>query len=542
MKARELLDEATRLARVGLKSRIAFQLRPTRLPALVRVLGKRGLRVTSLFAAYAALKPDAVVLVDGERRITWAEANDVVEHLARALADEGVQRRDAIAIALENRAEYVLAWFAAMRLGARVVHAGVRLQSPELAHLVDDAHVRLVIASAASLETARAVGRSHGEVRVVVVGGAPLLARERSWDEVVARGAALLPLPAARVATSESVVYTSGTTGRPKGAVRDFARFGPIEGARILDRLPFRFGDRHLVVAPLHHSAAQAFTIMHLALGGEVHLLPHFDPELVLETLSRHRIHSTFLVPTMLGRIVALPSAAFLRNPPLDLRAIVCGAGEMVQSIREKAIYRFGASRIFDFYGATELGWVTLISGPEMLRKPGSVGRPLPGQDIAIFDAAGHPLPVGQVGLVHVRNEQRMEGYLGDASSAPSGFASVEDLGRLDEEGYLFLAGRARDMVKTGGINVYPAEVEAVLADHPSVREVAVVGAKDPEWGERLVAVIVPNGTFDREAVVRFARERLAGYKVPKQWIVVDALPRNALGKVQKERLRSGLA
>jgi acyl-CoA synthetase (AMP-forming)/AMP-acid ligase II len=234
----------------------------------------------------------------------------------------------------------------------------------------------------------------------------------------------------------------------------------------------------------------------------------------------------------------------FRDHPTPSLSGLVSGAAEFPQALREQAIQRFGARAIHDFYGATELGWITFLNGEEMLRKPGSVGRAMAGQDVAIMDKDGRKLPPGEVGLIYVRNSQTMGGYLHDKAateqSVKDGWMTVEDLGRIDADGYLFLAGRERDMVKSGGVNVYPVEIEEVLNRHPSVKECAVIGIPDPEWGEKLVGVVVAR---DRAAwapsdVEAFARKELAGFKVPKRWELVDELPRNNTGKVLKTDLR----
>jgi acyl-CoA synthetase (AMP-forming)/AMP-acid ligase II len=257
-----------------------------------------------------------------------------------------------------------------------------------------------------------------------------------------------------------------------------------------------------------------------------------------MATLRDERISATFLVPTMLRRLLDQPVPALP-----ELRAILSGAAELPHELRVRAVRAFGAGRVFDFYGATELGWVTLCDGHEMLARPGTVGRALAGQEIVILGPDGAPLPVGETGLVCVRNEQGMDGYLRDAAATAAshrdGCITVDDLGRLDADGYLYLSGRARDMVKSGGVNLYPVEIEDALLGHPSIREVAVVGVPDPEWGETLVAVVVPQGAFDPSEVEAFLRGRLSGPKVPRRWELVTELPRNALGKVLKAELRS---
>ncbi len=551
---RERVDPAprrfARLLRVAIGLDALSELRVSATPAVARLALRHGLGVRTVHALHALEAPTRAALVDGERVRSYAELDAEINRLAHALHDElGVRRGTAVALCAENCGEYLVAWFALMRLGARAVHASYRSKSAELEYLARHSGARVLLVSDASLDAAAELSRAHPELSLTLVAVGPRRreAGATAYEDLLARArSSAMPARERRAIESESVVYTSGTTGKPKGAVRDFGRFGVMEGARVLERLPFCVADRHLIVTPLYHSGAQAFAMIHAALGATIHLHPHFEPERALEALSRERIHSVFMVPTMIRRVLELPAEqrARLRTP--ELRGLVSGAAEFPEALRRAAIGQFGAPAVHDFYGATELGWVTLIDGTEMLARPGSVGRALGGQQIAILDADGRAVPTGGTGLIYVRNEQTMDGYLGDAEASAKGrrgaWITVEDLGRLDDDGYLWVSGRERDMVISGGVNLYPVEIEEVVAHHPAVREVAVIGVPDAEWGERLVAVVVPRGGFDPAEVERFARRQLASVKVPKQWEVIDELPRNNTGKVLKRELRARFA
>ncbi len=561
-----------RVARVARTTGFPLQFLEHPLGAL-SVARQHGLNAAMLHALHASNHPHRLALADRERVLDYAKADAEINAFAHALRGEfRLRRGEALAIALENRAEYVLAWFAAMRAGVRVVHAGSHVTADELVHMARVGGVRCVLASATTAAVVRTACErlSDAQVRVVLCGDTRVAetasttaanttaantdaastnaastnaantnaARTTSWSELIARGPTSFPARGADRA--ESVVFTSGTTGRPRGAARDFGAFGPTELARVLERLPFQCAERHLVVAPLSHSAPQVFALLQTALGGTLYLEPRFDAAATLRALAKEHIHSVFMVPTMVRRVLELPAT----EPLPDLRAIVVGSSEFSAELRRAAIARFGAETLFDFYGATELGWVTLIRGDEMLTHPGSVGRPLPGQQVRILDEHGHALPPGQVGLIGVRNAQTMLGYTGDAQASKdtvrAGWTTVEDTGYLDEDGYLHLTGRARDMVKSGGVNVYPAEVERVLETDPQLREVVVIGVPDREWGERVVAVVVPrDDTFDPEQARTHARAHLSPAKVPREWKVVDALPRNTNGKVLRTELRA---
>jgi len=538
--------DLARVVRVSLRTGMARGFLTT--PALVSWTLRDGLNLRTLHSIRASAHPKRPCIVDAHRCLTWRQTDEAVNRLANALLQRfpGTTRAP-VAIAMENRAEYLLAWFAQMRLGAPCVHAGHSATADELEFLLQHSGARLVLASASCEPVACAVRDRRPDLGLVVASAdAPSLPGTLSWGELT-RGASVDHPPSPRAGLlhatgSENVVYTSGTTGRPKGTVRDFARYGLRQLSCILERLPMTDGAPHLVVAPLHHSSAQVFALLATALGSTVYVRPRFDPLDALEQLDRHRIQSVAMVPTMIRRVLDLPREVHARHPLPELRALVSCAAPFPIPLRERAIARFGASAVHDFYGATELGWVTLIDGTEMRRHPGSVGRPLPDQEVRIVDDEGRDVPPGCAGRVYVRSGQLMSGYLRDNAatreSSLGGWRTVDDLGRVDADGHLYIVGRARDMIITGGVNVYPAEVESVLLQHPSVRDVAVLGVPDEQWGERVVAAVVPAGAFDPAEIEAFARAKMSAAKVPRRWETVDELPRNETGKVLKRVLR----
>jgi fatty-acyl-CoA synthase len=519
------------------------------LPRLTRVLASEGLHVGAVHKLHALLHPERLALVDDDRALTYAEAEAEIERLTSALTDRlGAGPGLPVMLMMQNRVEYILLWMALIRVGAPVVHASWRQTADELVYQLKHSSARIVFADASARKAVESATTSAANDDLVVI----------SLDEPFGTGhyqdlLSTLPssvaLPSVRPVerpgagdeTSGNIVYTSGTTGRPKGALRDLTAFGLVEFFRILERLPVEAGDRHLIVAPLYHSGAQVFAMMHAALGATMFIASKFEAEATLAQLCRERIHSIFLVPTMLKEILELPPDVHAAHRPRALRAIVCGAAPFVEALRIRAIARFGVDVVHDFYGATELGWVTLIDGNEMLAKPGSVGRPLAGQRLCIMDHDGHKQPAGATGLIYVRNSQTMAGYLGHAAATTQlqrqGWTTVEDLGYVDDDGYLYVVGRARDMVITGGVNVYPAEVEEALAHHEAVADVAVVGIEDETYGEALVAFVVLRRPIAPHELEAYARQRLSSYKVPRRWHVLDALPRNPTGKVLKHEL-----
>ena len=513
---------------------------------VARVALARGLGVRSLHSIHAAAAPTRCAMVDQHRSVTYREIDDEIDAVAAVLRDHlGASRSAPVAIMMENRIEYAIAWFALIRLGITCAHVGRHSTSDELEFLLERSGARVLVVSEQTASVAEAVLRRRDDLdlRVLRAGaGASSDRKVRSYDAAVAAQRASGHSLHVEKGPSDNVVYTSGTTGKPKGAVRDMGAFGAVELLRVLERVPLHSADRHLVCAPLYHSSGQVFMLLNTSLGGTIHLQERFDAEETLRRMSSWRIQNVFMVPTMIHRVLDLPEDIVSQCPTPELRVLISGAAPFNTTLRERAIARFGAEKIFDFYGATELGWVTTISGPEMLTHPGSLGRPLAGQEIGIFDDSGRALEPEQIGRVYTRSAQLMLGYLRDLAATDetrlADWLTVDDLGFVDRDGYLFLTGRARDMVISGGVNLYPVEIENVLAKHPDIEDVAVIGVPDAEWGERLVAIVVPRGSkFDPEQVRMWARDHLAPAKIPRQYEVVTELPRNPTGKVIKREL-----
>ncbi|MFO0635307.1 MAG: AMP-binding protein [Nannocystaceae bacterium] len=511
----------------------------------VRIALARGLGVRTLHTLHAASAPDRIAVVDPRRALSYREIDAEIDAVAAVLRDHlGASRHAPVAVMMENRVEYATVWFALFRLGITCAHVGRHSTPEELEFVLERSGARVVCVSDETAAVALALLRRRPELdlRLLRAGGGPPQSRVWSYDAAIDRQRASGVQLHVEKGPSDNVVYTSGTTGKPKGAVRDMGAMGATELLRVLERLPLHAGDRHLVCAPMYHSSGQVFVLLNTALGATVVMQERFDAEDTLRTMSQQRIQNLFMVPTMIHRVLDLPDEVHARWPTPELRVLISGAAPFNTALRERAVARFGAGTIFDFYGATELGWVTLVDGHEMQARPGTLGRAIAGQEIGIFDDDGRRLGPGEVGRVFTRSAQVMVGYLRDRGATDESklgdWLTVDDLGYLDREGYLFLTGRARDMVISGGVNLYPVEIENALSKHPDIADVAVIGVPDVEWGERLVAVVVPRGEgFDPEAVRQWARSVLAPAKIPRQFERVAELPRNPTGKVVKRDL-----
>ena len=340
------------------------------------------------------------------------------------------------------------------------------------------------------------------------------------------------------------MMYTSGTTGKPKGAVRKMAAGALPAAFAFLEQTPMGLDEVHLTVCPVYHATATGFSNFTFLLGGTVVVLGDFRPDAFLDAVERYRVTSTALVPTMIHRLLELGPEGLRGRPMPSLRALFSGGAPLPGALAIEAMDALG-DRLYNFYGATETGIVTVATPADLRAAPGTIGRAIPGNEIRLVDEQGRDVPEGAVGELYARNAMMVDGYHADADATKSsmldGRFSVGDLGRRDRDGRLHVEGRKRDMIISGGVNVYPAEVEAALEAHPAVAEVAVVGVPDREWGERVRAFVVkrPGHEVSADDLKAHCRARLSGPKIPRDFVFVEALPRNPTGKILKRELRS---
>ena len=469
---------------------------------------------------FARSAPESIAIVAPRVQRSFSDLDQRQRRLAGALRGAGVGRADRIALLTNNRPEALEVTTGALRAGIVSVPINALLTEPEVRYLLEDSGARWLFAD-------RPVDAAGAVERIVTFGDA----YERLLYEA----------PVADICDhvlGRPMHYASGPTGRPKGVWAE-----PVEDTRAAEvSQDFRTlwglqsDEVHLVCSPLAHSAPHRFATRTLEAGGTVVLTPRFDVEEALRTMSAFRVTSTFMVPTHLERIAALDERKRGRNDVSSVRLLAHAGAPIREVTKRAAIDLFPSGSVWEFYGATE-GQATRISTQEWLRKPGSVGLPRPGAEISIRDAQGRVLDSGRVGEVWVSDPsiERFEYWQDPEKTAAAwqgGAFTVGDLGYVDEDGYLFLTGRKDDTIITGGVNVYPQEVEAVLLAHPSVADAAVYGAPNDEWGEEVRALIVPRAGFDADELRRWARERLAGFKCPRHIDVVDELPRTATGKV----------
>ena len=493
----------------------------------------------------AAARPEAPALRFGDDVRTFEELERRSDRLAAALTARGVSPGDRVGLLMHNCIELVEAFFGCQKAGACPVPLNFRLVAAEIAFILEDSEAAALIVGEGLHELGIAAVAAAGAPGVLIgVGGAP--GGFEGYEEALA-GAGDPPRPAVRGADLAFLMYTSGTTGRPKGAMLTHANLVASTRAWTTE-VGATADDVWLSGQPLFHIGGVNGLLPFIALGATSVLTPTtgFDPERAVELLVRHRVDHCVFVPTQWQEICSLPAAARLAEGPL--RTAIWGASAAPRATLELIERTLPGAAIVSAYGQTEMaGTTTMLKGPDSLRKLGSVGRPIAGVAARIVDEDGREVRRGEVGELVYRGAQVMRGYWrrpeADAETFAGGWFHSGDLLREDEEGYLYVVDRKKDMIISGGENVYPAEVERVLAAHPAVAEVAVVGVPHQRWVETPLAVVVPaaGSEPDADELLAHCRRHLAGYKKPSAIVFVAELPRNAAGKVLKRELREGL-
>ncbi|HEX2030083.1 MAG TPA: AMP-binding protein [Actinomycetota bacterium] len=505
-----------------------------RLPATVRaapwLLG-RGASLGVLSRINAGALGDREALSDRLGTLSWRQLDDRAERVGRALVGLG---GGTVATLLRNGREQVEVLLGAQKAGLAVAPLNTWARGEELRSALAQAAPATVVYDTQHAEQLREAGVAG--VRLADVGdGGDALAASVAYGSLVEHHEPGLPPLGGPRGTPRIVIHTSGTTGKPKGAARrtGLGQAAPLVG--LISVVPYRSDDVIVCPAPLFHSFGLLTATVAMLLGAKLVLPERFDPEGVLADVEHHGATAASLVPAMIHRIVELPDDVRGGYDVSSLRIVLASGSALGRGLRERARRTFG-DVLYDLYGSTEAGWVAVATPEDMRRRPDAVGRPVPGVDVAVLSPAGDRLGPGETGELHVVTGATFEGYTsGEPPGRRPGHVSLGDLGRIDEEGYLFVEGRADDMVVVGGENVYPVEVEEAIQGLDGVDEVAVVGVDDEELGKVLSAFVV--GRVDAEAVRDQCRKQLASFKVPRRVEVVDELPRTATGKVKKREL-----
>ena len=531
-------------------------------PADAGILDPRtGEHVTSVYSI-AEAEPNRVAVIEGGsadqpgRQVTFGQLAGAAHGYARGLQDLGLKTGDCIVLLAPNSIEFLEVYYAALEIGLYVAPANWHLTGPEVAYIIDNSGSTVFIADQRFADVAGVAAAEAGldMARCYAIGDVPGF---RPLAELTAPAAgdggageaSSSSLPTDRT-LGAPMLYTSGTTGRPKGVRRPLTGASPdhvtVPNYYFFAGFNIQAPDNvHICGSPLYHTAVLNFVTISLNLGQAVVLMDKWTPEEMLRLIDAHGVTQSHMVPTQFSRLLELPEDVRAKYDVSSLRTIVHGAAPCPQHVKQAMLDWWGPV-LTEYYAGTEGGGCT-ITGEEWLRKPGSVGRPWKTTTLKILDDDGDELPVGEVGNVYLQMHGSRFEYHDDAEKTAKTYVgelfTMGDIGYVDADGYLFLCDRKNDMIISGGVNIYPAEIESEMTRHPAVRDAAVFGIPHKDWGEEVKAVIELAEGFDeseelKTQILDDLAGRLAKFKMPRTIDVVDALPRQANGKLMKRTLK----
>jgi acyl-CoA synthetase (AMP-forming)/AMP-acid ligase II len=485
-------------------------------------------------AANAITHPDHSAIIDEAGSLTWLETHHRSNALARALRDEGIGLGDGVAIMCRNHRYFIEATMACSKLGAVALYLNTAFAGPQLVDVMEREQPGALIYDQEFSELLSGV--KQGMRRYVAWEDEVDEVGETTVEQLISGAHSEdLEAPAEH---GRYIILTSGTTGTPKGAQRSQPE-GLSALAALLSKIPRRSGETAMIAAPLFHSWGFLHFILSLPTAATMVLRARFDPEDTLRAVAEHRARVLAVVPVMMQRILALPEQVKRRYDLSSLEVTAASGSSLPGELATKWMDEFG-DNLYNLYGSTEVAWATVATPDDMRAAPGTAGRPPRGTVIRIVDEEGRDLPPGETGRIFIGNQLAFEGYTGGGDKEHLGdLLSSGDVGHFDEDGRLFIDGRDDEMIVSGGENVFPREVEDLLADHEAVDEAAAIGVEDDEFGQRLRAFVVKREGKDtsEDDLKGYVKQNLARYKVPREIVFVDELPRNATGKVLKREL-----
>jgi fatty-acyl-CoA synthase len=532
----ERLTEAAHAATVLVRAGVLHPEPPSRVLRIASAVRHWGPSLAAVFGMSAARYDARVALIDERGPLTFAEVDRRTDALARGLAQTGVNGGDTVGVLCRNHRYFFDTTGAIAKLGANVLFLNTGFSAPQLRDVMHREGGRLLV---------------HDDEFTSVALDAGIATRILAWsdasagaelepptiDELVLRHAEG-PQPARPERDGRTIILTSGTTGVPKGAVQGRAS-DPLSGIGLLERIPYRSRETMVIAAPCFHSWGLTNAMVSLLLGDTMVLERQFDPERTLALIARTRAQVLVAVPVMLSRILELPAEVRARYDTSSLRFVPLSGSALPGDLATQFMDAFG-DVVYNLYGSTEVGAVSVAVPQDLRAAPSTAGLPPRGTEIRLLDDQDRDVEPGETGRIFVRSPLSFDGYTdGATKTMVDGFMHTGDTGHLDEAGRLFVEGRDDDMIISGGENVFPAEVEDVIALHPGVVEAAVIGVPDEQFGQRLKAFVVPRPDAEVTAddVCRHVRANLARFKVPRDVEFVDALPRNATGKVVRRDL-----
>ncbi len=502
-----------------------------------------------ILALHAGSQPDKPAVIDDRpgqpvRAWSFAELDAWANRLGHLLLSLGVTPATKVAWCGQNSAGLIAATHAIRKVGAVGVPINYRLVPDEAAYVIDNSDATVVYVDAEYAGLIESISDRTPKVEHVLVfdGDGEL---ERRLDALPATAPVVDEADVA--AGGQTMIYTSGTTGKPKGAVRS-SRLDPRSSTGLLQLIGYVPDDVYLTTGPLYHSGPGGFAGIAHALGNTVVVQHKFDPEDWLRLVQAYRVTTTFTAPTPIRMVCSLPAEVKARYDRSSMKRLIANAAPWTLNLKKMYLADFPVDSLWEVYGSTELGVDTVLQPEDHLRKPGSCGRPAPGIEIKLFDPDGDEVTEPhRTGELYVRSATTFTSYYKAEekyrAATRGDFHTVGDIAYFDEEGYFYIADRKNDMIISGGMNIYPAEIEAALDGCPDLYEVAVFGVPDEQWGERVHAAAVPaRPGVTAEDVIAYARQHLASYKLPRSVTFVEELPKTGSGKVLKRQLRESLS
>jgi acyl-CoA synthetase (AMP-forming)/AMP-acid ligase II len=505
--------------------------RPDRIPGMARAYIRWGPTPAAGYSVSASRYPDAPAVIDELGQLTFAEVQRRSNQLANQLHERGVREGDGVAIMCRNHRGFIDATVACSKLGAHALYLNTAFAAPQITDVLKrEDPVALVYDE----EFANLVAEGSKDLRRFVAWAEGESDDERIEDLIQDGDPSVPPAPSEK---GRVVILTSGTTGTPKGASRKQPdSLDPA--AALFSKIPLRAREHTMIAAPMFHSWGFAHFTLGMALSSTLVLQRKFDPEATLRDTARFGCTALVVVPVMLQRILELGEGTLKHYDLRRLRVIAASGSALPGELAVKVMDAFG-DVLYNLYGSTEVAWATIATPAELRAAPGTAGTPPKGTIVKLYDPEGKEVAQGETGRIFVGNEMLFEGYTGGGGKdVIDELMSTGDVGHFDEGGRLFVDGRDDEMIVSGGENVFPREVEDLLADHPKIEEAAVVGVEDDEWGQRLAAFVVTSGDLGEDEVKGYVKENLARYKVPRDVVFLDELPRNATGKVLKRELK----
>ncbi len=535
-RGKALLDALTHKAggvKVLADAGIVRPVRPDKLLGVLVTLKRWGRGPASGYITSGLLCPDQPAIVDELGTLTFGQLDRRTNALANSLAQAGVKEGDGVGIMCRNHRGFVEATVATAKLGADVLYLNTAFAGPQLTEVVEREGPTALIYD----EEFAGLLDKAGEGRLCFVSWHDGDSDDPTLDDLIEAGSDEQPKVPDRV--GKTIILTSGTTGSPKGANRSSPQ--SLDPAiSLLSKLPLKRGQVAHIAAPLFHSWGFAHFTLGLMLNSTLVLRRRFDPEESLAAVADSRADSLVVVPVMMQRILELPEATRRKYDTSSLSVVAASGSALPGDLATEWMDEYGDT-LYNLYGSTEVAWATIASPAEMRAAPGTAGTPPRGTVVKLYDEQGVPVAPGETGRIFVGNEFLFEGYTGGGTKDEiDGLMATGDVGRFDSGGRLFVEGRDDEMIVSGGENVFPKEVEDLLARHEAIAEAAAIGVPDSEFGQRLLAFVVlkPGATASEDDLKGYIKTNLARYKVPREIRFVDELPRNATGKVLKRELK----